>query len=201
MESKNTVKAIKLMAAGFILAPSLAMADSSALVELKTTAGSDAAVQTAGAPMAVAALDMGADRLVQPARSKPCGAMSDADQATVKRAVALIGSGDPKAIALISQADLVTTVREEDQLEACLQEGLAHVEGTLGAPYKGLACQVLTKEDAATADRVGSLIYSGDSNAISLISREDLVTTAQGEYQIVECLQEGIAKVQAALGN
>jgi hypothetical protein len=46
MESKNTVKAIKLLAAGFVLAPSLAMADSSALDALKATAGSEAAAQT-----------------------------------------------------------------------------------------------------------------------------------------------------------
>ena len=45
MESKNAVKAMKLMAAGFVLAPSLAMADSSALDALKATAGREASVQ------------------------------------------------------------------------------------------------------------------------------------------------------------
>ena len=46
MESKTAVKVLKLMAAGFILTPSLAMADSSALAELKATAGNTAAQAT-----------------------------------------------------------------------------------------------------------------------------------------------------------
>jgi hypothetical protein len=55
MKSKNTVKAIKLMAAGFILAPALAMADSSALAALTATAGSDATAQTATVAVPAAA--------------------------------------------------------------------------------------------------------------------------------------------------
>jgi hypothetical protein len=56
MKSKNAVKAIKLIAAGFILAPSLAMADSSALDALKATAGSDATAQVASAAQAAPAV-------------------------------------------------------------------------------------------------------------------------------------------------
>jgi hypothetical protein len=47
MELKNAATALKLMAAGFLLAPSLAMAGSSALNELKATAGDEAAQASA----------------------------------------------------------------------------------------------------------------------------------------------------------
>ena len=49
MESKNAVNVMKLMAAGFILAPSMVMADAPALDALKATAGSEATAQATAA--------------------------------------------------------------------------------------------------------------------------------------------------------
>jgi hypothetical protein len=62
MESKN---AMKLMVAGCILAPSLAMADSSALNALKATAGSDATAQVMVALPAVEPVQ------TEPAQTEP----------------------------------------------------------------------------------------------------------------------------------
>jgi hypothetical protein len=63
MESKNAVKAMKLMAAGIILAPSLAMADTSALDALKATAGSETTTRAAtiAAPSAAPLVTPGND--------------------------------------------------------------------------------------------------------------------------------------------
>jgi hypothetical protein len=162
MESKNAVKAVKLMAAGFILVPSLAMAQASAIGELNATAGSDAASQaTAVAAPPFAAITAG---------NVPSAAESDTRVSIAKCAgVATVPSGDGAGGKLNNGAtELGSITVEVFELSKGALEADVEVQQVRDS-YPVLHFKNLAQSAPPVGNMGGSTIYKGKGFELSIV--------------------------------